>query len=379
MAGGIFFDFDDTNGCAAVIVDTDIRMTNSRGTICVNDGTGADSVHNGTPFCSDTVGLTFTHDGGLLLLPFSVDLAERSRNDNTAVQLTFIGTKPDGSTTQAVTFVDGVADGPGGTTDFQHYVFPHDFGGFTKLEVIGGRFSFDNFNMGWEDGPSVENVDQQQLGSNDNRDWGVATQTFTPSRNANLYQIGVKLSMQSGARALELRLFNTDLSGTPTGLPIRTALLGASNFNSSSNVFYEFEFDPVFPQVSGETLAFSLVPGAGTGFHDFAFSDTNPYAAGSLFNDGAGQYDLAFYTQTRPLETFDRSGPTLSIALSSTPGRVDITAAPIKPGYRYLIQSKVLPDGDWVDGVTVFGSGAPITWKLPMPQIPVVYHVVEIE
>ncbi len=74
----------------------------------------------------------------------SVDLAEYSHVFPVPKDITFIGTKGDGSQVSITFTTDGVITGPGADNDFERFGFPATFNSLKLLEVPTGVFAMDN-------------------------------------------------------------------------------------------------------------------------------------------------------------------------------------------------------------------------------------------
>lgn len=136
-------DWEGTS-CSPSVAADGLLFTNSRGTLCPADGTGPNSVSNGTLFSNDVQGLRVEKLNGTVFTPLEIDVAEYSRSVKDP-HVEFVGHKADGTTVTVQAPLDGVADGPGGAPDFQTFTFPSSFANIVRLEVPTGRWSFDNF------------------------------------------------------------------------------------------------------------------------------------------------------------------------------------------------------------------------------------------
>lgn len=136
-------DFEVENHCTSEFIQSGIRITNSRGTICFHIS-GSNSVSNGSWFTNDTEGLKIEHTEGDTFTPISIDLAEYSISVGAPDPLLFIGKKPNGEEIFYEIILDGVADGSGNADDFQTFTFPPNFQNIISLECPARLWSVDN-------------------------------------------------------------------------------------------------------------------------------------------------------------------------------------------------------------------------------------------
>jgi hypothetical protein len=101
---------------------------------------------NGTAYVHAALGdsLQFSFTNGSAFDPVSVDLAEYSTVVPDAVTVHFVGYRKDGTTVTTDFTTDGIIDGTGPVVDFQTFLFPPSFSGFTRVEVPGFGWSLDN-------------------------------------------------------------------------------------------------------------------------------------------------------------------------------------------------------------------------------------------
>ncbi len=136
-------DWEGGTNCTSSISASGLLFTNARGTICSSNGTGANSLSNGSIFANDITGLRVIHQHGLPFTPVQIEVGEYSRTLK-AAYVGFVGYKADGAVVTVQAPLDGIADGPGGAPDFQNFVFPASFENIVRLEVPSGSWSFDN-------------------------------------------------------------------------------------------------------------------------------------------------------------------------------------------------------------------------------------------
>ena len=86
-------------------------------------------------------------DGSAFSL-LSVDLGEFMVSASfTASPITFVGTRTDSTRVSQTFTVDGLADGPGGSNDFETFYFTDEFTNLQNVAVQGTSFSMDNLNI----------------------------------------------------------------------------------------------------------------------------------------------------------------------------------------------------------------------------------------
>lgn len=136
-ADTVTIDFDDNPSCKPEWVKEGIRLTNSRGTICVS--TNHD---NGTNCSNDLYGLKVVHTEGAVFTPKQVDLAEYSSSLADPIQ--FVGKKANGETVIFDVTLDKVWDGSGGADDFQTFTFPASFTDIVSMETPSRYWRMDN-------------------------------------------------------------------------------------------------------------------------------------------------------------------------------------------------------------------------------------------
>lgn len=137
----IDWEYGSSSSCAPKWEFYGLRVTNARGTICVNS---SPFVTNGTHSCNDIAGMVVRHIHGMTFSPLTIDLGEYYSTSNTDQTIHFVGHKSDGTTVNTSFDLDLLADGPGGTGDFQNFTFPLDFANIIRLEVPNTRWRFDN-------------------------------------------------------------------------------------------------------------------------------------------------------------------------------------------------------------------------------------------
>ena len=369
FAQTVMIDFEHLFSCFSEIHAGPLRMTNARGTMCINEPeSNPNAVSNGSQYCNDVEGLTIVHSwSGGVFSPRSIDIAEYSQSTATPALITFTGTRYDGITMTVEVPVDGIADGPGGEPDFQPYTFPTNFQDLIKLEVTNRLWSFDNFEFDWAEHPPIQEVDQYQLNAPSLVNQGSAEQSFTPGRDGALYAIGVRLAMINGPREMFLELYLADEQGLRMGEPLRTAHLPASAFSSSTPKFYEFTFDPPYMQTAGEQLILDLDPGVGSGYHRIFFDSQDPYPGGAILPPAPQSFDLAFYTRV-PGELQTIVPLTLSISHSTVPGKITFTTRPSRPDVIYTLQHLTSSNTRWGDVSSQTGNGSPLIWHIDRPS-----------
>lgn len=147
IAGTATFDWEIPEfNCYSVWEQNGLRVTNARGTICLDGvgGGGSNSVSSGSIFSNDVEGLKFEHVQGKTFTPVTMEVGEYSRSTSIATPVTFIGTKTGGAQVSFNVVLDGVRDGPGGDPDFQVVTFPAEFQDLVRLEVPTRLWSCDN-------------------------------------------------------------------------------------------------------------------------------------------------------------------------------------------------------------------------------------------
>lgn len=137
----IVWEYGSSPSCAPRWEFYGLRVTNARGTICVNS---SPFVTNGTHSCNDVAGMVVSHVHGMTFTPLTIDLGEYYSTSNTDQTIHFVGHKSDGTTVNTSFDLDLLADGPDGIEDFQSFTFPPDFAGIIRLEVPNTRWRFDN-------------------------------------------------------------------------------------------------------------------------------------------------------------------------------------------------------------------------------------------
>lgn len=137
--------FEDSFGaCPAEFVEKGMRFTTDNPVMCFKDGTGINSVSNGTRTTENVNGLLFRQVEGRPFTPISVDLAEYSVSVGAYGPITFFGEKAAGGTVEFTVTLDNVRDGPGGVADYQTVMFPANFSDVVSVRTVDKNFSLDH-------------------------------------------------------------------------------------------------------------------------------------------------------------------------------------------------------------------------------------------
>lgn len=158
---------------------------------------------------------------------------------------------------------------------------------------------------GWATAASIV-VDISQPSGPSFNDYGDGTgQTFMPTVNGNLE--GVSLYLTLGGSGADTTVTIHTLNSGATGLKdsVGTATILKANLPAAGGWVY-FDLAAPVSQSAGSPLAFTVsTPASGaTGYMNYWYSSTNPYAGGMLFTSGfrtSPSTDFAFTTHVSPV------------------------------------------------------------------------------